>query len=444
MEPTLIEILDARDTRVLRQRELLNKYKKPLICFTMNIPGPVKLDRDISIGFFVGCRLLRDVLPRERILYAREYRERTGCEAYYVVDLPIKELKQLAVELEDGSATGRLFDMDVLDTDGSKLSRESLGYPRRKCLLCDQDAVICASRRIHSVEQVREKTDFLLYLAARQYMAEFIATRAYLALIQEVNTTPKPGLVDGSNRGAHPDMDIRHFFASATALRPFFCRFAEAGYLDRDLPSRNALGKLRQIGKEAEQAMFSATGGINTHKGAIFTLGLLCAAAGRLPPEDWQSEKIISEAAAMTEGIVDADFAGITAQNAKTVGEWLYGMYGITGIRGQAEAGFPAIKKAGLPILKEGLQKGLSLNDAGAATLLHLLTVTEDTNLIHRSDLQTLQDVQTQIAALLQKAPFPAPEQIEALDRQFIERNLSPGGAADLLAATYFLFFLGG
>lgn len=444
MEATLQEILNAREDRVRRQQELLATYKKPLICFTMNIPGPVKLDRDVSIGFFVGCRLLRDALPREGILYARECRAHTGCEAYYVVDLSAKELKQLTVELEDSSPVGRLFDMDVLDIDGTKLSRESLGFPRRKCLLCENDAVLCAGRRAHPLEQLKDRTDFLLYLAARQHMAEFIAVQAYLALMQEVNTTPKPGLVDRNNRGAHPDMDMRHFFASANALRPFFCRFAEAGYLDRDLAPRDTFGKLRQIGKEAEKAMFAATGGVNTHKGAIFSLGLLCAAAGRLGPENWQAEQILSEAAAMAQGVVVTDFAGITAANAKTAGERLYAQHGITGIRGQAEAGFPAIKNLGLPKLKEGLQKGLSLNDAGATTLLHLLTVTEDTNLINRSDLQTLHDVQTQMTTLLQDAPFPTREQIEALDKQFMEKNLSPGGAADLLAATFFLLFLGG
>lgn len=441
MEATLQEILDAREARASQQQALLKEYGKPLLCFTMNIPGPVKLDRDVSIGFFVGCQLLRDTLPKSRLLYIREERKNTGCEGYYVVDMPAADLKKLAVELEDSSAVGRLFDFDVLDTDGTKLSRESMGYPRRQCLLCDQAAVICASQRTHTVEQLREKTDFLLYLAARQYMAEFIAVRAYLALMQEVNTTPKPGLVDRNNRGAHPDMSVRLFLASAIALRPYFCRFAEIGYLDRDLPHKEAFHKLRELGKEAEQAMFTATGGINTHKGAVFSLGLLCAAAGRLSPENWQAENILAEAAQLAAGVTGADFADVTPENAKTAGQWLYATYGVTGIRGEAEKGFPAVKNVGLPTLKSLLQQGRSLNDAGAVTLLHLLTVTEDTNLIHRSDLQTLQAVQQRVKDLLQEDITTA--QIEELDREFIEKNLSPGGSADLLSATFFLFFLG-
>ena len=442
MEATLQEILEAREIRVQRQHALLQQYNKPIICFTMNIPGPVKLDRDVVIGFFVGCRLLRDALPRQQVLFSQEYREHTGCEAFFVVDMPAKELKQLTTELEDSSMVGRLFDMDVLDIDGSKLSREELGYPPRKCLLCDEDAVVCGSRRVHSVAQLRERTDFLLYLAARQYMAEYIASRAYLALMQEVSTTPQPGLVATANRGSHPDMDIRHFLASATALRPFFCKAAEEGYLTRDLASWEVFPRLRAIGMDAEKAMFAATGGVNTHKGSIFTLSLLCAAAGRIGP-DWKSEKLLAEVAAFTRDILN-DFSGITVENAKTVGQQLYAQHGITGIRGQAQAGYPAIQTTGLPILRKALAAGYPLNHAGAVTLLHLLTVTEDTNLIHRSNPETLTKTQDRLTDMLKKDPFPDKETIEALDRDFIEKNLSPGGSADLLAATYFLFFLGG
>lgn len=441
METTLQEILDARENRAAHQRELLEKYQKPLICFTMNIPGPVKLDRDISIGFFVGCRLLRSALGG-KVLFAEEWRKNTGCEGYFVVDLPAKEAKRLAVDLEDANTVGRLFDMDVIDTDGSKISREALGYPRRKCLLCEKDAVVCAGRRAHPLAELKARTDCLLYLAARQHMTEYIAVTAYLALMQEVRTTPKPGLVDKNNRGAHSDMDMRHFFASATALRPFFFRFADAGYVNRDLDPTETFAKIRSVGKEAEQAMFAATRGVNTHKGAIFSLGILCAAAGRLSPENWQPKKILAEAAKMVAGLVQKDFAGITTENAITVGEQIYAKCGITGIRGQAEKGFPAVREKGLPILQEGLKNGLPLNDAGAVTFLHLLTVTEDTCLIHRSDADTLKSVQTQVAGLLEENPLPAMAQIEELDRQFIAKNLSPGGTADLLAITYFLLFL--
>ena len=442
MEVSLQQILDSREKRAQKQRSLLAQYQKPLLCFTMNIAGPKKYDRDISIGFFVGCRLLRDALRGCAILYAEETRADTGCEAYYIVDMPAKELKLLAVSIEDTGTVGRLFDMDVLDVDGKKLDRESLGFPRRKCLICDRDAVLCASRRTHSVSELQDRTGYLLYVTARQYLCEYIAVLAYSALHQEVCTTPKPGLVDRHNCGAHKDMDIRHFFVSANTLRPFFFSFAEEGFFTRDLSPTETFRRIRPIGMKAEDAMFRATHGVNTHKGAIFSLGLLCAAAGRLAPEDWQPQKLLAECAAMTRGLTAQDFAGITADTAKTTGEKLFAQYGITGVRGQAEAGFPAVRDVGLPILRQALNRGLSLNDAGCITLLHLLTATDDTNMIRRSSRQTQLQIRSKITRLLEEEPFPDMAVIEKLDRDFIAQNLSPGGSADLLAVTYFLHFL--
>lgn len=442
MEVRLQDILDARERRAQKQQELLNTYQKPLVCFTMNIPGPNKLDRDISIGFAVGNWLLRDRLSGCPVLHKEVGREATGCEAYYMVDLPAKRLKQLTIELEDVDPIGRLFDMDVIDTDGTKLTREELGYSRRKCLICDNDAALCARSRAHGLAQLQDRTGFMLYLAARQWMTEYVAVRAYLALNKEFTTTPKPGLVDRNNRGAHQDMGIKHFFASANALRPYFCRFTEEGFLSRDEAPEETFRRIRPIGIEAEQAMLKATHGVNTHKGAIFSIGLLCAAAGRLCPELWKPETLLAECAAMTTGVTQQDFAGVTVETAKTAGERIYAAYGITGVRGQAEAGFPAVAEVGLPILRQGLRQGLSLNDAGCATLLHLIAATDDTNLIHRSDRQTQLAVKEQVAAMLREDPFPTPDRITELDREFIEKNLSPGGSADLLALTYFLLFL--
>lgn len=444
MEISLQQILDARERRAQKQLRLLEQYKQPLICFTMNIPGPEKLNRDVSIGFAVGNWLLRDALSGHRLLYKEVCRQNTGCEAYYVAEMPAKELKKLAIDIEDTAPIGRLFDIDVIDTDGTKLSRDDLGIARRKCLLCDNDAAVCARSRAHSLEELKDRTGFLLYLAARQWMTEYIAVRAYLALNQEFTTTPKPGLVDRNNRGSHSDMGIKHFFASANALRPHFCRFAEEGFLTRDLDPRETFSRIRPIGVEAEQAMYQATHGVNTHKGAIFSLGILCASAGRLPPENWNPEALLRECAAMTQGLTAQDFAGVTMENAKTAGEKVYAQYGITGVRGQAELGFPAVLNVGLPILRQGLSRGLSFNDAGCVTLLHLLAATDDTNLIHRSDRQTQLEVKAQIGALLKNDPFPPKEVILELDKEFIKRNLSPGGSADLLALTYFLYFICG
>jgi triphosphoribosyl-dephospho-CoA synthetase len=144
----------------------------------------------------------------------------------------------------------------------------------------------------------------------------------------------------------------------------------------------------------------------------------------------------------MTAGLTERDYHGVTAENAVTVGQRLFVLHGITGARGQAEAGFPAVTEIGLRVLEQGVARGLSLNDAGCGALLAILASTTDTNMIARSDLQTQHTVSAQIAKLLQKEPYPGKETLEKLDDWFIQKNLSPGGSADLLAATYFLYFV--
>ena len=427
MEVSVMQILAARDQRAATQKRLLARFGKPLICFTMNIAGPVKYSENIQAGYALGKRLLQARLSS--LLYFEESISDTGCEGFFVVDAPAEDIKRICVMIEDSQPVCRLFDMDVLSPDGRKLSREALGLCGRTCLLCENPAPVCASTRAHTVAQLQEKTAQLLETADQ---AALIASLAYQALVQEVITTPKPGLVDLHNNGSHKDMDVALFLKSAEALRGYFREAAKIG--QETLSPADRFSKLRRAGLLADKAMLDATNGVNTHKGAIFTLGILCAAAAH--------EDVFAQSAAMTRGITAKDFAGVTVENAETAGQRLYAKYGITGIRGQAEQGFPAVQTAGLPALRSCLEKGLSLNDAGCIALLHILCAVEDTNMIARSDLATARSVTEQVASILQDAPYPAPSVLAQLDQMFIEKNLSPGGCADLLAATYFLHFL--
>lgn len=438
MEVTLQQILDARELRVSRQKALLAQYKLPLICFTMNIAGPEKCNDLVKWGFALGNKWLSAQLSDLKVVHRELHTEPTGCEGYYVVDTTPTELKCRAVQVEDYAPVARLFDMDVLDIDGSKLERTALGFPGRKCLLCGNPAHQCSRSRTHTVEQLQAETKRLFQEAKDLEGCRHIGQIALQSLLYEVCTTPKPGLVDCHNSGSHKDMDIFTFMASSAALGDYFRECAEIGVQSRQLDAGEVLPLLRFPGKLAEQAMYGATGGVNTHKGCIFSMGILCAAAGRLEADPRSPEAILDQCKAIAKGITGE----LNKENADTVGERLYAKHGITGVRGQAEAGFPAILDIGLPTLRKGLQKGLSLNDAGCATLLALLAATVDTNLVHRSDLQQQQAVSAQITELLKVDAYPSKETLENLDLQFMEKNLSPGGSADLLALTYFLHLL--
>ena len=189
--------------------------------------------------------------------------------------------------------------------------------------------------------------------------------------------------------------------------------------------------------------MLHATAGVNTHKGAIFSMGILCGALGRLERQQWSDPKaILSECAAMTAGLVSRDYGNLTPETAKTAGQKLFLQYGITGVRGQAEAGFPAALKVGLPKLEAALAAGKTINEAGCAALLAMLADTVDTNMLHRGGYELAKETAEEISALLEKEPFPSKETIETLNEEFVQKNLSPGGTADLLAMVYMLHFL--
>lgn len=438
----MLQILEARERRVLRQRQLLEQFHKPLLCFTMNIAGPEKNNPLITEGFRLGQELLSAQLSELPMLHREESLSDTGCEGYYVVDAPARRLKALAVEIEDTPPVGRLFDLDVLDVSGEKISREELGLPGRTCLLCSNPVYLCSSRRAHSVPELQAKTRQILQSALWDRDARALGALAVQSLLYEVSVSPKPGLVDRENSGSHRDMDFFSFLRSSAAIAPYFTQLARLGMETAHLSPAEAFRTLRFPGKLAEQAMFRATDGVNTHKGAIFTLGLLCAAAGRLPRDQRTPEKICRECAAMTAGIVRRELGHITPETAVTHGQKLYALHGITGIRGQAEAGFPAVLHTGLPVLKAQIDQGKSLNDAACAALLHLICVTEDTNLITRTDHAQWQTTVEQVRSLVETNTAPVPDQLRELDREFIQANLSPGGSADLLAASLFLLFL--
>ena len=442
-EVSLIQMLEARENRLWEQQALLEKYHHPLICFTMNIPGPVKNSPLIERAFEYGCNAQEYRLPKERILYTSIHRAVTGCQAMYVVAMDAVDIKRVCTAIEDGTALGRLFDIDVLDVDGRKLDRDLVGGKSRDCIVCGQPGRGCSSRRTHTVQELQAATQRIMEAHFAQADREYIASMAIQSLLDEVCTTPKPGLVDCRNSGSHRDMDIFTFTASVAALCPYFQRCVQIGQETAQASSEETFAFLREAGLQAEQTMYQATRGINTHKGAIYTMGILCGSLGRL----WRPEspiadmaQLLRECSRMVESSVAADFAKIKASaSPDTAGQRLYLKHGLTGIRGEVAAGFPSVTNIALPIYRDCLKKEMSRNDAGTIALLHLIANVADTNLFHRGGIEGVEYAANTVADLLAITPYPSPSQISELDAPFISRNLSPGGCADLLAATYFL-----
>ena len=410
----------------------------------MNIAGPVKDSPLIRRGFVRGQQLLRQQFLRAKLtpLHTDAACSPTGCEAFYVLDADPLAIKKFTTDIEDATPLGRLFDMDVLRPNGIKVDREELHLEGRRCLICGGPAKACSSRRIHTVAELQAKTTAILTETLDAWDAATAAQQAVRALLYEVTTTPKPGLVDRRNSGSHTDMDSFTFMSSAASLYPYFEACAKAGRATMDRPAPETFAALRPLGCEAEGEMLDATHGINTHKGAIFSIGITCAALGRLDRSLWKdSARVLAEVSAMTKGLTTQDFAGVTAENAVTAGQKLYVQYGITGVRGQVEAGLPAVLEHGLPALEQGLAQGYDINRAGCGALLAILAHSTDTNIIARSSRERQLALVDELNALLAQTPYPDEALLAALDDRFIAEHLSPGGSADLLALTYLLHF---
>ncbi|HTO67520.1 MAG TPA: triphosphoribosyl-dephospho-CoA synthase CitG [Bradyrhizobium sp.] len=272
--------------------------------------------------------------------------------------------------------------------------------------------------------------------------ASAIAEYADQALLAELMLTPKPGLVDRRNCGAHRDMDIHTFLASASAIAPWWPRFVEIGHVSADFDACALLPLVRPAGMQCEQAMLRVTKGVNTHKGAIFSLGLLCVVAGRLLAQGiaLTRERLCSEVAGICVGLVDRELNG--RLEAKTAGERVFRRYGFSGARGEAVSGYATVRTAALPVYDRLRGDGVGEDAALLEVLLHLLAVNDDTNLASRGGLAGLDYVRTYARKLLQAGGTLAPHGVEkmtAFDDALIARHLSPGGTADLLGVTWFL-----
>lgn len=271
-----------------------------------------------------------------------------------------------------------------------------------------------------------------------------IAQLARQALLKELCLTPKPGLVDMNNSGAHRDMDFNTFIVSINRISVWFDEFYWLGTQCPHHDSTAFLPLIRKVGIKCEQAMFAATQQVNTHKGGIFTFALLLSAIGRIEARrsPLNIPSICAEVVVICGDIVDKELTNRSSQQAQTVGEQLFFKYGLTGARGEAASGYATVRNIALPIYLHLRQHGITEDKALLHTLLHLLAYNNDTNLVSRGGMAGLQFAQQQALILVQQdaiAPIDYKKELYALDQQFIERNLSPGGSADLLAITWFL-----
>jgi len=334
-------------------------------------------------------------------------------------------LKALLRNIQETYSPARLFIIDVCEPGGRKIFRVDAG-----------------TSRPHLLEAATIMESWL-----RQKLAGKVSATAVWAILSEAAVSPKPGLVDRFNSGSHRDMDFFTLIDSASALLPWFRECALTGFnsgAGEDIAFGNSgvlFETLRRPGRMAEVLMKKAAGGTNTHRGYIFSLGILSAAYGRIYriTEKPDLNAILEFTKAMTTTLAK-DFSpeGREASH----GELVYTQTGIQGIRGEISRGLPSVTEHGLPLLRRMLKEGASLNDAGIIVLLELIAHAEDTNIIYRGGVEVFRSLQNDLRTFLASEPDmeTVREKAAAMDKEFITKNLSPGGSADLLGITFFLW----
>ncbi|TDV60528.1 triphosphoribosyl-dephospho-CoA synthase [Pseudomonas sp. LP_7_YM] len=266
-------------------------------------------------------------------------------------------------------------------------------------------------------------------------LAERLADLAVDALIDEADLSPKPALVDRRSSGAHKDLHLGLMHASALSLWPAFREMAEVAIQIGEIgqPLREAIGR---IGREGEAAMMRTTDGVNTHRGAIWALGLLVTAAA-LDPSDLTPAGLGLRAGCLAL-IEDRN----QVSNTQSHGAEVARQYGAMGAREQAQMGFPAVIQTGLPQLKRSRAARHGEQNARLDALLAIMTELSDTCVLYRAGEQGLLAMQQGAQRVLDvggSASLSGRRALHDLDQQLLGLNASPGGAADLLAACLFI-----
>lgn len=277
-----------------------------------------------------------------------------------------------------------------------------------------------------------------------------IASLAQRALLYEATLFPKPGLVDPISCGAHKDMDIGTFIDSSVALGPAFSDFVRIGVENAHYEYQTVQRMLRQRGIIAEKEMFRATNQVNTHKGIIYSMAFCLCAVGRILRlnGDCSGDEnafaaingenlptlVLGEVQHLSFGILQADMQKALHKENLTVGERLYLKHGLAGVRGEVEDGLPTARMAYHLLVDNGALSRQNLLSA----LLHIMAVNSDTNVISRGGFEALDELKIRSKAILQEGITDYA--LQGLDAWCIEKNISPGGSADLLSIAIFLY----
>lgn len=456
----LHKILEAKEERA-KLRSNIAESEQASVSINLNIAGWPKSNELIHSAYQYMLKDFKHYLMAHRVFIDLKSATQTTDAAGDFFIAPIvkrtvrtKELKELFEQFEQDHPLGRLIDVDLTDSKGQPVSSGKA----KRCLICRGKAIECMRLKKHDFEEVQTHTESVLqdFMTQRQIedLSDDIAAMAVQALVLEVSLSPKPGLVDFIDSGVHSDMDYFSFVRSSSVLHKGFKDIASLAMKQIYLNPEEALPQLRQIGLEMENRMFEATNGVNTQKGAIFLLGLLVYASAHqlFNHQSYEPLQIQKMVQAICADLSDKDQISTCKKVEVTNGQSCFQKYGKAiagGARLEAEKGFPLVFEIGLPTLQQKLQqeegriKHEDLQKAMLHALIGIMAQNNDTNILFRSSDSILQALQIQCKLLMQKDNWD----MHDLDFQMIgsfckTHRISPGGSADLLSLSVFLFLL--
>jgi len=401
----MIEILNAREERA----NIISNHKSfmPLVLVKANIPG---LDKNLRVAYFLVNLFKKIIVDKYQCHRINYYESSDGPYFLIEVDYEQNNLKKELISLEEVQALGRLIDLDVYYKSYKSFSRQDFNHGFRKCLICNNDAIICVRNMEHSIEDLLHKIDEMVL----EFLKAEIKVLVDEAITLEASLDPKFGLVTISSQGSHSDMDYQLLEKSKLAIIDDLVLMFEFGYkysLDE------AYQRARELGKLTEEKMFAVTSKVNTYKGLIFVLGIVLISLGKCFKDyDFNLYDNVSY-------IGKNLLVELKDPKNLTFGKIAYKKYKITGIRGEVHSGLKSVIKVKRK-LKNYSRESLLM------TLINLIKIVDDTVLLKRAGSIKKYNYYRDLIGSIQKFDL---DKINQITEECIKENLSFGGSADLL-----------
>jgi holo-ACP synthase CitX len=404
-------VLVAREQRGKIINELItNKTDISLVCIKANVIGVNKNPYYAYLLVNYFFKRLKEKIVIEDYLF---YDNTDG--PYYLVNtkVPSLELKEICINLEE-SKLGRLIDLDVHTFKG-QVSRNGLGYNPRKCLVCDNLAIVCMRTSKHSMQELEEKMNDII----NSYLDDTVKMYVDKAITLQATLDPKFGLVTKYSQGSHSDMNFSLLMKAKDAIIDDLVKMFKFG-LDYEL--LDAFKKARSLGLETEKKMYQVTSGVNAYKGLIFILGIVLVVLGYgIKNRRTDIFTLIQE--------IGKDLVLELGTDLNTFGGYAYKIYGFSGARGEVNKGLVNVYNA-KEILKDFSDEALH------KTLIYLIGNVEDTVLLKRSKTIEKYNYYKNLVASIKDYNL---DLINKVTNECIQNNISFGGSADLLIATIFI-----